>query len=205
MRRWGGREAKFPRSRSERVAPRAVGTLRTNTSNGRNIMRCSFTGLTASLAVGAMLAIASATPSLAQFRGHAGAGGHAGGFADSPSTFGGVGHVGGFAGHRFAGSGHHGFGGAAAGLAAGAIVGGALANGYGYGYGWIRPILMITATIMVKIMRSSIRVMLRRSRLTRPEGASPIANRPIGPTTRRAGPISAMTACGIPARNDFEP
>jgi BA14K-like protein len=97
-------------------------------------MRCSLTGLTASLAVGAMLAIGSATPSLAQFRGHAGGGGHAGGFAGR--HFGGVGHVGGFAGHRFAGSGQHGFGGAAAGLAAGAIVGGALANGYGYGYGY---------------------------------------------------------------------
>ena len=120
--------------------------------------------------------------------------------------FGGVGHVGGFAGHRFAGSGHHGFGGAAAGLAAGAIVGGALANGYGYGYGYGYPAYPYDYGYNYGQDYALADPGYAETEPAYPAGgASPIANRPISPTTRRAGPTSAMTACGIPVRKDFEP
>jgi hypothetical protein len=85
-------------------------------------MRFSLSGLTATLAVSALLAIGNATPSLAQFRGHGGIG-HFGGVTGHH-----LGEIGRFGGHRFNGNA------AAAGIAAGAILGGALTSPGWYGY-----------------------------------------------------------------------
>jgi hypothetical protein len=123
-----------------------------NANPEETVMRYSFAALAASAAVGAILAIGSATPSLAQMPsvghfggGHAGIGGFGGhpgmgGFGARQGIGGGFGArqgIGGFSGRHFgAGGGGHwdrGYRGAAAGVAAGALLGGAVAGSY-YGY-----------------------------------------------------------------------